>query len=236
MFSIFCYDDFISKSDGHFAYNFTESLGVSVCLYCNRQYIFTLYTSDGKCRPTLDHFLDKATHPYFAVSFYNLIPSCYVCNASLKNQQTFSLDKNLHPFIESMTDVLRFTIDIKAVDFISGKRSDFGLDLSPEKGCTDTQLIARAKENATVFKIKELYQGHKDYVAEIIKKSIYYNKSKINELHKFKTQAGTSLFSSKEEVLEFALGNFINEEKIGKRVLAKLTRDLAKDLGMTKYI
>lgn len=236
IFSIFCYDDFISKSNGKFAYKLTSDLSVDVCLYCNRQFTSTLNTKNGKCRPTLDHFLDKGKQPYFALSFYNLIPSCYVCNSSLKNQRQFSLDKNLHPFIESMFNVLNFTIDIKATDFISGKKTDFEISLSPDKNCTDKVLLNKAKENADVFKLKELYSGHKDYASDIIKKAYIYNKSKINELYKFKTENGTPLFKSKEEVIEFALGNYINEQKLGKRVFAKFTRDLAKDLGMIKTI
>lgn len=234
--SIFCYDDFISKSNGKFAYQLTTDLNVDVCLYCNRQFTSTLNTKDGKCRPTLDHFIDKGKQPYFALSFFNLIPSCYVCNSSLKNQKQFSVDKNLHPFIESTLDVLNFTLNIKAADFISGKKTVFDIHLVADKNCKDAILIGKAKANAQIFKIEELYSGHKDYASEIIKKAYYYNKSKIEELYKYKTEHGTSLFKSKEEVLEFALGNYINEQRLGKRVLSKFTRDLAKDLGMTKHI
>ena len=234
--SVFCYDDFIRKADGRFAYAYTEKLDVNVCLYCNRQYTYTLYTQDGKCRPTLDHFLDKGTYPYFSLSFYNLIPSCYVCNSSLKNQQAFTLDTHLHPFLESMLDVLNFKIDIQAVDFITGKSKNFKVELSADRRCKNLALIQRAKENAKVFKIQELYEGHKEFAAEIIKKAYYYNKSKINEIYKFTTESGHRLFGSKEEVIEFALGNYINDTKLAKRVLAKFTRDLAKDLGMMKNI
>lgn len=29
-----------------------------------------------------NHFYDKGTYPYLALSFYNLIPSCSTCNSS----------------------------------------------------------------------------------------------------------------------------------------------------------
>ena len=61
-----------------------------------------------------------------------------------------------------MLDVLNFTLDIKAVDFITGEKKDFTIDLTPDRRCTDAALI-RARENASLFKLKELDKGHKDY-------------------------------------------------------------------------
>lgn len=234
--NIFDYNTFISKSDGEYAYKFTENLDLNVCVYCNRQYTFTLRESDGKCRPTIDHFFKKATHPYFALSFFNLIPSCYTCNSSLKNQANFTLDKFLHPFSESMFEVLDFSIDITSVDFVNGVKEDYKISLKPSKKCSDTLLIAKAESNAKVFKIRELYSGHKDYATEIIKKCYYYDKEKINELLNFETLSGNRLFSSRIEVVEFAFGNFITEDKLGKRPLSKFTRDLAYDLGIENVL
>lgn len=236
IFSVFDYISFTKKSDGKYAYELTENLDVDVCVYCNRQFTFTLMADDGKCRPTLDHFLDKGKHPYFALSFFNLIPSCYVCNSSLKNQQHFSLTQNLHPFFESMYDVLEFTIDITSVDFINGVKEDYSLELKPSKNCSDSQLISRASANAKLFQIEKLYQGHKDYVSDILKKAYYYNKSRIDELYNTVTDKGERLFESKIEVIEFALGNYITEKKLGRRVLSKLTSDLVRDLRMLKNL
>lgn len=236
IFTIFDYGEFIKKSDALYAYNFTENLNINVCVYCNRQYTFTLRELDGKCRPTLDHFFDKGRHPYFALSFYNLIPSCYVCNSSLKNQTKFTFENNLHPFSESMFEVLDFTLDISNVDFIDGDINDFKISSKPSAKCTNADLIRKAEANAEVFKLKELYSGHKDYAAEIIQKSYYYDRSKIDDLFEFTTATGKCLFESRTEVVEFALGNYISEKKLGKRTLAKFTMDIAFDLGLDKVL
>lgn len=236
IFSVFDYSFFITKNDGKFAYSFTSNLNITVCVYCNRQYTSTLWTEDGKCRPTLDHFFGKANFPYFALSFYNLIPSCYTCNSSLKNQEKFTLGNNLHPFIESMLDVLDFSIDISSVDFIEGAIENFNITLTPSKSCTDSRLINKAKANAKVFKIEELYVGHKDYASEIIKNMYYYDRSKVDELFNFKTSTGNKLFETREEVVEFALGNYIRKEKLGTRTLSKFTRDIASSLGIQKLL
>jgi hypothetical protein len=234
IFQVFDYNQFTKKNDGKFAYDFTENLDVNVCLYCNRQYTFTLYTTEGKCRPTLDHFLDKATYPYFALSFYNLIPSCYTCNSSLKNQRKFVYGENLHPFNESMMDVMNFGIDIRGIDFINGVEKDFNITFKPSTSCTDAELIERCRRNAEVFKIEELYQGHKDYASQIIKRAYFYDESKINELYNFETPKKNKLFDSKVEAIEFALGNYLTEKGLGKRPLAKFTKDIIADLDFNK--
>lgn len=47
------------------AYYLTERLQVTVCPYCNRQFTTTYHSKEGRTRPQLDHFFDKATHPYW---------------------------------------------------------------------------------------------------------------------------------------------------------------------------
>ncbi|WP_347053616.1 hypothetical protein [Flavobacterium olei] len=236
IFTVFDYKSFTKRKDGRFAYQFTENMDINVCVYCNRQYTFTLNVTDGKCRPTLDHFLDKSKHPYFALSFYNLIPSCYTCNSSLKNQKKFTFKDNLHPYSHSMFEILDFSIDINNVDFVDGSKKDFEIFLKESTHCKDKSLLAKAQKNASAFKLQEIYRQHKDYASEIILKSYYYDATRIDELFGFKTSSGKKLFESRTEVLEFALGNYISEKKLGKKVLSKFTRDLAFDLGLDKLI
>ena len=74
---------------------FEENLNISTCYYCNIDFVNTYNTKGGKKNKfTLDHFYDKATYPYLALSLYNLIPSCYTCNSKLKKNEEF---KNLAP-------------------------------------------------------------------------------------------------------------------------------------------
>jgi hypothetical protein len=67
------------------AYDLIEKLNINVCPYCNRQYTNTIkpLSSLGGTRPTLDHYLIKSLYPYLALSFWNLVPSCYSCNSQL---------------------------------------------------------------------------------------------------------------------------------------------------------
>ena len=64
----------------------------------------------GKCplcahrdASTLDHYLAKSTHPTFALTPLNLVPSCASCN---KNKLDFvpltSVDQTLHPYYDDV--------------------------------------------------------------------------------------------------------------------------------------
>ena len=61
------------------AYWLQSQLSVKVCPYCNRMYTTTLY-GKKRVRPDFDHFYPQSRYPYLAVSLFNLIPSCNVCN------------------------------------------------------------------------------------------------------------------------------------------------------------
>lgn len=56
-----------------------SNLNISVCPYCNRNYIIN-FDENGKTTAELDHFFSKSKYPYLAICVYNLIPSCHTCN------------------------------------------------------------------------------------------------------------------------------------------------------------
>lgn len=74
---------------------FTENFNFRTCFYCNKDFITNFDTDKKVSTFQLDHFFDKGTYPYLALSFYNLIPSCYVCNAKVKgSENTFENNSN----------------------------------------------------------------------------------------------------------------------------------------------
>ncbi len=230
VFSVFDYTGFIQNPEG--AYKLAEKLQCDVCLYCNRQYTFTLNTNEGKTRPQFDHFLDKGTYPYLALSFYNLVPSCYICNSNLKGTKKFSVTKHLHPLIEGADEYLSFKTHIDKSDFVEGKIKSFKLSYGRKNLLVNSKDFERADRNFKVFHLESLYNMHIDYVAELIKKTYVYNEARINELLNFTTASGTRLFSSRKEVVELIIGNYLDNAYIGKRILSKMTRDIAIELGL----
>lgn len=64
-----------------------DRVGIDVCPYCGRSYIFsvnkrTRTNPNTRVKPQIDHFLPKNQYPYLALNYYNLIPSCTTCNES----------------------------------------------------------------------------------------------------------------------------------------------------------
>ncbi|MDN3019056.1 hypothetical protein PH210_23060 [Paenibacillus sp. BSR1-1] len=230
---IFNYDHFVERGDHEWgAYKFTKELGVSVCPYCNRSFITTYYSKNGKTRPTIDHYLDKASYPYLALSFYNLIPSCYTCNSSLKGTKTFTIDKFLHPHIKGMGDDFRFTVkflndyNVDYLTLFDRNINIFELDFTSPTLPKDDEFYIKAERTANKFKLKELYnEAHKDYVVEQIVRARIYNRNYINSL----LETFPTLFSGPDDAIRLLTGNYTALEDQDKRVLAKLTRDITNE-------
>lgn len=108
----------------------------------------------------LDHYYSKSRDPYFAVSFFNLIPSCHPCNASYKNEIVFELNTHIHPYHESFDDY--YVFGTKAS--VGSTPDTIVLNLRPN--------ITRALENHKDFDLEARYQSEKQELLDI---EIYYS-------------------------------------------------------------
>lgn len=112
--TLFDYDKFSRKqTKGWNAYGLCAESKYQVCPYCQQSAALTIYRDeDGKSfRPTLDHFYPKGEYPFLGLSLYNLIPSCYTCNSSLKGMINFYTDQHLHPFEDE--ELVRYEWDVE---------------------------------------------------------------------------------------------------------------------------
>lgn len=216
------YKKFTVKADDdtYDAYTLAQSLNVTVCPYCNRNYTFTVKSKNGSTRPQFDHFYDKATYPILALSFYNLIPSCPTCNSSTKGRKQFSLKTHIHPYVEGFDGKARFALHVKDSSFYYDEK---GFDV--KLGSNDT----KAQKNIDDFALEEIYKNHKDIVLELIQKSYMYNESYIEEL--MQNYKGT-LFKNREDLLRLVFGGYICDEDLHKRPLSKLTKDILEQLEL----
>lgn len=225
-------------------------MGINVCPYCNRQFISS-YVDKNIIKTTgdLDHFYNQDRYPFLALSLYNFIPSCQICNSRFKIADNFYLKPHIYPYTEEFGRAAKFVTsfytdkdtrrkenmdDLKEADrydisYLLGNSDNFKIEIEPEHSKSD--IKDKIENSIKTFRIEELYNFHKDYVREVIKKAIIYNESRIDELY---TQY-PELFSSREEVLQTVVSNYICIDDLGKRPLAKLTRDIAEELGILKY-
>lgn len=122
--SIFDYDHFSKKRPNSWcAYKLCETSDIITCPYCNLSFAHTIFRDEqGAIRPTLDHYFDKATYPFLAISIENLVPSCYSCNSSLKGTRNFYKEPHLHPLFDnesiefSLTNMLNSVGDLRELD------------------------------------------------------------------------------------------------------------------------
>lgn len=198
---------------------YIKDLDITVCPYCNRNYIFNFEKSNSlNATAQLDHFFDKSSYPFFSVSIFNLIPSCGTCNQRKSKKQ----DVIYHPFIESLKDDVQFRLKIKNSKFYYDKNS-----LEIENKIIDNE--AKVKSHIKTFNIQNLYNEHKDIVLELIQKAQIYNESYVDEL--FQKYEGT-LFKNREDVLRHITGGYVEDGDINKRPLSKLIKDISEELEL----
>ncbi len=197
--------------------SFIKKLGVSTCLYCNRNYIFN-FTKSNKENATaqLDHFYDKSTYPYLAVCLYNLIPSCTTCNQR-KSSKKIDI---LHPYYESFDKKAKFSLKIEDCKFYHSL-DGFNIEIK-----TEDKKVENSKK---VFNLEQLYENHKDIVLELIQKEAIYNESYLDELL---TKYEGTLFKNREDLQRLISGGYVSDDEIGKRPLSKLVKDISSELGL----
>ena len=189
---------------------FVEELRVTVCPYCNRNFI---NPTSERTTCELDHFYDKKSYPILAVSFRNLVPVCHICN-HIKSRNLIEYSPYNKKY--STDDLISFDYFIKGSDYLTNNEQ-IGIEINGSNAF---------ESNIKNLKLRELYQLHTDIVQECIKKAIIFNKEYMKDL--FNTYDG--LFESEEELYRIVYGNFKKESLYGKRPLAKLTKDILDDL------
>lgn len=194
----------------------TGQLDVNTCPYCNRSYTFTIAEKDTKTRPHFDHFLPKSRYPYLALSFYNLVPACPICN-TLKGDKLITLN----PYgLDPSKDHLRFEIRSSNPEDLSWIKDKSQIDIAIKSPS------GQADENIKKLGLRPLYEGHKDYIKEIIDKVQAYNATYYESLIiSFK-----GLGKTHEEIDRLIWGSYIDTAEHGQRPLSKLTRDILEQL------
>lgn len=220
---IFRYNTFSGRKS---AYDILRLENVTVCPYCNRQYIFTL--ENNKVRPQFDHYYPKSIYPYLALSIFNLIPSCSICNQAKSTLDTYK-EPILYPFEEEFGDEVRFVINSDDIKYLHGMTDDFDMGIRLEG--IDSSKVNKIDKQDERLHLMELYDKHKDYVKDIAWNHHINSEERINEIMK----RFPGMFLTKEDATSTIYMNDIRKEKLGKRPLAKLTRDIYRELEIKKW-
>ncbi|NOZ33691.1 MAG: hypothetical protein GXO80_00140 [Chlorobi bacterium] len=214
------YTKFINK----FGSDFINNLEITVCPYCNREYIFKFEdTKKQKARvlATFDHFYDKSRYPFLSLSFYNLIPSCSICNSKFKTTKDFYEEKHLHPYEDDFNSRAKFHLKIVKPSFYHSTK---GIRIELKEN--DNEDI-KTKNTISTFRLNDIYEKHSDIALELIKKQYMYSDDYLETLYK---QYEGTLFKNFEQLKGIIFGNYISDDEVHKRPLAKFTKDILEDL------
>jgi hypothetical protein len=225
---IFGYSKFASKTNcdkNWNAYLLAEKLGVDVCPYCNRAYTITVSKKTKKIvRPDFDHFFPKAKYPYFQMSFYNLIPSCTICNSRLKLTEFDIYAKFIHPYLDGFGSNAKFTYEITDVKYLNSSINETKNSIRIKFKFKE-QNNEEIKCNITVFKLDEIYQFHRDIVAETIHIAELHPQEYLDSIVRFK-----GLGYTKNDIYRLIFRNYYEPQNFQKRPLSKLTRDIYDEI------
>ena len=198
------------------ASHFVRNLELTVCPYCNRNYIFNV-SDNKKVRrlSELDHFYPKETHPALYMSFYNLVPVCHNCN-HIKSNSTATY---INPYKEFISDAnILFRVKIKGANFITNPKSfKLGWKLSNDY-----------QEMFYDLKLHRIYPIHKEIILDIIKKKYIYTDRYVEDVV---SALKSKIYIDKNEFVNSILSANIQENKLKEKPFSKLTKDIWNDLS-----
>ncbi|MNR11145.1 hypothetical protein D3C85_1274330 [compost metagenome] len=193
----------------------------SYCPYCNKNRIDIVnkrIVRNGETTHRLlfdiDHFYPKSRFPFFALSFYNHIPSCHACNSTIKKDKIFSIETHINPYFESFDDLYKFRLPLTAlasytVDEI--KIDSYGIK-NPDKTVDDLELVERYQTDfGEISRLLTTFHNYQHYISD----------GNINDLKRY-------IFDMH--------GVKPNKNEILKSPNAKLLRDILKQMDVNNAL
>lgn len=212
---IFNYDYFVSMKEGEVAYLMAKLLNINTCPYCNRIYTKTVIRKKDKktiTRPEYDHWFPKSKYPLLALSFFNLIPSCHICNGNIKGKDSFAPIDILHPYIE---EDIQYTYSYEHIEYDDYR---FKINSIPS---------TKSEKFVSAFELEDIYETHVEEIKDLIEIEKKYTSGYLQLLiSKF------NLDISFEEAYRFAFGVYYEPENFSKRPLSKMKKDILIELGI----
>lgn len=170
---IFKYTNKYDSKISAFFKRHADELKIYTCHYCDMAYI-NVYTENGKSvaksQFDIDHFLPKGKCPPVALSLFNFVPSCPVCNERIKREGLPNVNLNDLKFLSpsSFAFDLHKRIKVK-LGHLTSPRKDF------------IYFVAKYPYDRYVdfFHLQERYDYHKIEALRLEKLKTNYSRSQI---------------------------------------------------------
>lgn len=126
---IFKYTNKYDSKISAFFKRHADELKIYTCHYCDMAYI-NVYTENGKgvakSQFDIDHFLPKGKCPPVALSLFNFVPSCPVCNERIKRENLPNVNLNDLKFLSPSSFAFDLPKRIKVkLGHLTSPRKDF---------------------------------------------------------------------------------------------------------------
>lgn len=224
---IFNYEEFIAGNQT-LSYWITETKGANTCTYCNRQYTPTISkigkTTKGKAhftyitRPALDHWFSHEMYPLLGLSFYNLIPSCNVCNSGAKGCKLFNLRDYIHPHLPQPDNP---NFKFRA----TGGGGHWILDI-------DHSVPSNVHNTLDAFHLKEIYAFHANLeVRDIMDFKGMASSNYLKDLYEIVLSDVVAMKSTRD-AYQMLFGTMKDPKDFLQRPFSKLKYDLLMQLGV----
>lgn len=229
-------------------------MGSNVCPYCQRNYISpyeekeqlkTKVKHHYKTTADLDHFIPKSVVPFLALSLYNFIPSCQICNSRMKlDKPTIDLltfeSIVINPLTESFDDYgVKFRLKDKSttqlLDTKNKSLEEFKIILDNKS--KDKKIQEKVQNTIDMFKLDKIYENnHSDYIIdmfEIIRNRPDSYLSSIVEIFTDKKYFDDEKLKKKmlDNLKEIVLEPYKFKVEKGEP-LGKLTKDILEEFGI----
>ena len=163
----------------------------------------------------MDHFISRRKYPIFALSLYNLVPSCNVCNL-VKGKHEVSVS----PFNQALDD--SYMTFQSSGSILAG---DLAVKLEP--GNKDMA------QNINLLRLQEAYEIHKDDLIELMELQEAYPESQVYEICKVINEERISAGKpelKESDIRDMVFGKQMPYEEYGKKPLTKFRHDILKEL------
>lgn len=193
-----------------------QQMGLKTCVYCN---VLPTLSSAGDVLYQMDHYLPKSIYPFLGTCFYNLQPSCGVCNG---HKGTKDSDFGLYVNVEQHKVLSPFL-------FIPQVRNGHGAypTCSEIKFTGEAKHVTRESEaHEEMFHLKNMYAC---CTGEVDK--LYEDAYKINDSAVQAMSACFGLTLTKADVVAYMSGHLsLDEKDVHKEPLTKLRQDTIKQM------
>ena len=225
---LFCYKKLQTGNKDWNRHKLLSLIGIEICPYCQRNYISSY---EEKTTADLDHFYPKSLYPFLALSLYNFIPSCQICNSRFKGDK--DTRDSVYLYEEGFDELgVKFrTSEEVIVKILEEGYSDFSVKINYEnlKDEKNKEKIKNSIRNLGLDKVYE--KSHNQYIQNLL-----YNIEKYPENY---LENCVEIFESdvdKKKQLEEYFKDIV-KEPYRKRIengepLAKLTKDILEEFNI----